>query len=166
MTRLSSTRLCNLLQTPVLVGCRSRETYVRIYESGNLPKRPTRPRSIKMVLCPYLGLAHIKTAMSEQVTATYISNSIVVMAFHTSCGSSLVSWVFALRTTVTAPAIAMMTPQKSRFRKTSLKSKGAMTQFEINATTPSGLTMDAGAKPYAKKLPHSPTVIRTCPSHQ
>src|SRR5512142_2891914 len=43
---------------------------------------------------------------------------------------------------------------------------GAMTQLETSATTPSGDTMDAGAKPYAKKLPISPTVTRTWPSHQ
>jgi hypothetical protein len=71
----------------------------------------------------------------------------VVIASHTSCGPSLVSSVFALSTTVTAPRMAMMTPQKSRWRNVSLKKMGAMTQFETRATTPSGLTMEAGAKP-------------------
>ena len=71
----------------------------------------------------------------------------VVMASHTSWGPSFVSSVLALSTTVTAPVMAMMTPQKSCWRKTSLKTMGAMTQLETRATTPSGLTMEAGAKP-------------------
>lgn len=71
----------------------------------------------------------------------------VVMAPQTSWGPSLVSSVFALRTTVTAPVMAIRTPQKSRWRNTSLKRSGAMTQLETRATTPSGLTMEAGAKP-------------------
>jgi hypothetical protein len=43
---------------------------------------------------------------------------------------------------------------------------GAITQFDIKATTPSGDTIDAGAKPYAKKLPVSPIVINAIPPHQ
>jgi hypothetical protein len=71
----------------------------------------------------------------------------VVMASHTSCGPSLVSSVWALKTTVTAPVMATMTPQKSCWRNTSLKKMGAMMQLDTRATTPSGLTMEAGAKP-------------------
>jgi hypothetical protein len=41
-----------------------------------------------------------------------------------------------------------------------------MMQFEINATTPSGETIDAGANPYARKFPASPVVIRMMPAHQ
>jgi hypothetical protein len=43
---------------------------------------------------------------------------------------------------------------------------GAMMQLEMIATTPRGDTMDAGANPYAKKLPASPTVIMMIPAHQ
>jgi hypothetical protein len=100
-----------------------------------------------MVRLPYLGLAHIRRAMRLAVIPIYTSNAVVVMASHTSCGSSFVSVWFALRTTVTAPVTAITTPQKSRVRKTSLKKIGAITQFEIKATTPSGDTMEAGAKP-------------------
>jgi hypothetical protein len=43
--------------------------------------------------------------------------------------------------------------------------KGAMMQFEMIATTPNGDTIEAGAKPYARKFPASPTIIRTIPTH-
>lgn len=69
------------------------------------------------------------------------------MASHTSCGSSFVSCWFALSTTVTTPPTAIATPQKSRCRNVSLNSIGAIMQFDIRATTPSGDTIDAGAKP-------------------
>lgn len=102
---------------------------------------------MRMDRCPYLGLAHTSRAMREHETAMYILNSNVVMAFQTSWGASFVSSVLALITTVMAPATATTTPQKSRWRNTSLKKMGAMTQFETSATTPSGDTIDAGAKP-------------------
>lgn len=88
------------------------------------------------------------------------------MAFQTSCGPSRRSSVFALRTTVTAPPTATSTPQKSRSRKASWRRSGAMIQLEIKATTPNGETIEAGAKPYARKLPVSPMVINVMPNHQ
>ena len=39
-------------------------------------------------------------------------------------------------------------------------------QFDTRATTPKGETMEAGAKPYARKLPASPIIMRTMPAHQ
>ena len=61
---------------------------------------------------------------------------------------------------------AMTTPRASRQRKRSCSRSGAMRQLEMSATTPSGDTRDAGAKPYARKLPASPTVIIVMPAHQ
>ena len=39
---------------------------------------------MRMVRFPYLGLSHMRIAINEQLTPMYISNSIVVMASHTS----------------------------------------------------------------------------------
>lgn len=64
-----------------------------------------------------------------------------------SSGFSFTSSVLALRTTVMTPATATTTPQKSRWRKRSLNISGAIMQLEMRATTPSGDTMEAGAKP-------------------
>jgi hypothetical protein len=49
-----------------------------------------------------------------------------------------------------------MTPVRVIF---SLKNIGATMQLESSANTPSGLTIDAGANPYARKLPISPVLI-------
>lgn len=131
-----------------------------------LPNNPTRPKSTKIVLLPYLGLAQSRAPIKDKVTAPYISNSIVVIASMISCDPSFRSSVLALSTTVTAPPTATKTPQKSRKRNLSFSMNGAITQFEISATTPNGDTIDAGAKPYARKFPASPIVIRTIPPHQ
>src|SRR5437667_710660 len=119
-----------------------------------------------MVFPPYLPLAHINTAINDTVTAKYTSNSHLEIASHISCGPNFVSCCFALQTTVTAPATAITTPHKSRCRNLSLSMIGAITQLDISATTPRGDTMDAGANPYARKLPASPIVIKAIPAHQ
>jgi hypothetical protein len=119
-----------------------------------------------MFLSPYLLLATMSIAMTPTVTPRYVSNSHVLINFQISPGPSFGLLSLALSTTVTAPPTAIITPSASRFRNGSFSMKGAIMQLEIKATTPSGETIDAGAKPYARKLPASPTVMRMMPAHQ
>lgn len=100
-----------------------------------------------MFLSPYLLLAETSATITATVMPKYVSNSHVLIKLQISSGPSLGLLSLALRTTVTAPPTATKTPRASRFRKGSLSMKGAMMQFEMRATTPSGETMDAGAKP-------------------
>lgn len=56
------------------------------------------------------------------------------------------------------PHIATATPAIFRPYMASPKNTGAIIQLDTNENTPSGDTIDAGANPYAKKLPVSPTL--------
>jgi hypothetical protein len=62
-------------------------------------------------------------------------------------GGTFSSWVFALRTMVTAPAVARTIPVKSLSRNASWKTSGAMTALHRIATVPNGATILAGANP-------------------
>lgn len=68
-------------------------------------------------------------------------------------------------TTVTAPIIARSIPITFRMVKLSPKTRGANTQFAMRATVPKGATTEAGANPYDRKLPASPTAIKPRPNH-
>lgn len=65
-------------------------------------------------------------------------------------------------TIVTVLATAITTPQKSRIWKSSFSIIGEITQFNIKATILSGDTIDAGAKPYGRKLPASRVSLGQC----
>ncbi len=67
---------------------------------------------------------------------------------------------------MTAPATATTTPSASLSRNRSFSSNGAIIQFDTSATTPRGDTIEAGANPYARKFPASPTVMSNMPPHQ
>jgi hypothetical protein len=105
-------------------------------------------------------------AITPTVMPRYVSNSHVLISFQISPGPSFGLSSFALSTTVTAPPTAITTPSASRILNGSFSMKGAIMQLEMRATTPSGETIDAGANPYARKLPASPTVMRMMPAHQ
>jgi hypothetical protein len=64
-------------------------------------------------------------------------------------GGTFSSWVLALRTIVTAPAVARTMPVKSLRRKASWNTTGAMTALQRIAIVPNGATILAGANPSA-----------------
>jgi hypothetical protein len=89
----------------------------------------------------------MRQIIKTTVTARYVSNSQVAMSLQIFCGPNFGLFSLALNTTVTAPPTAITTPKKSLHRNISFMKNGAMMQFEMMATTPSGETILAGAKP-------------------
>lgn len=98
-------------------------------------------------LCPYLELTDIKTSIKKTVIPKYVLNSHVEISSQILSGPSFGLLSLALRTTVTQPPTATITPSPSLILNCSCSNKGAIKQFETKATTPSGDTTEAGAKP-------------------
>ena len=66
----------------------------------------------------------------------------------------------------TTPATMKHRPTRSRFRSGSFRKKEARIALQKTPTEPTGVTTDAGAKPYATRLPSSPKTLRSMPTHQ
>eukprot|EP00966_Prymnesium_polylepis_P119525 2762512-Prymnesium_polylepis.1 len=65
----------------------------------------------------------------------------------------------------TTPAMMQESPTTSVRRSGSLRNVVAITALKKTPTEPTGATMAAGAKPYARRLPSSPPMLSKMPSH-
>ena len=71
----------------------------------------------------------------------------------------------ANRTTTTMPAMTNATQARFFIVKGSFKMKVVMSTLVTTPMDPMGVTIDAGANPYAIKLPNSPKMIPLMPTH-
>mmetsp|Transcript_14429 Transcript_14429/g.35287 ORF Transcript_14429/g.35287 Transcript_14429/m.35287 type:complete len:238 (-) Transcript_14429:20-733(-) len=93
--------------------------------------------------------------ISGVVTYVLISVSELISMFDLGANTTM---------TMIAPVTATM-PTKLIHRSSSLRMAVVMKQFTTTPMAPMGVTIAAGAKPYATRLPSSPAIISTTPIH-